>query len=75
MRLKHRSSVVLPQPDGPISDGDDARCHVERHVLQRLERAVPEIQIPGVDGKAVDLSVPSWVQSAISQNLRSRSVR
>ena len=43
MRLNERSSVLLPQPDGPISAVMPVPVHVERHAL---DRDAPEVRDP-----------------------------
>ena len=45
MRLIVRSSVDLPQPDGPMNAVTRALGDVEVHVLQRVELAVVEVEL------------------------------
>ena len=45
MRLKMRSSVDLPQPDGPMSAVTCFSGDVDADALQRLEAAVVEVEV------------------------------
>ena len=45
MRLKVRSSVDLPQPEGPMKAVTLLLGDVEVDVLQRVELAVVEVQV------------------------------
>jgi hypothetical protein len=45
MRLKVRSSVLLPQPDGPMKAVTLLLGDVEVDVLQRVEAAVVEVEV------------------------------
>ena len=56
---------------GADQRGDHPRFDVDGHVLERLEIAVPEIQIPGLDREAVVRVRPSRVprSSQISRDV------
>jgi hypothetical protein len=67
MRLKVRSSVLLPQPDGPMKAVTLLLGDVQVDALQRVELAVVEVQVfhrswtlpDGQSGDGVHMSASS----------------
>ena len=54
MRLRQRSSVDLPQPEGPITRGHLVAKEIERNVPQRFGAPVVHVEIRHPDNGNVD---------------------
>ena len=80
MRLKVRSRVDLPQPDGPMKAVTLLLGDVEVDVLQRLEAAVVEVEVAhrelGLLGqREIDFGVHAMafsVRSRLRKKMRAR---
>lgn len=72
MRLKQRSNVDFPQPEGPMNEGDLLVADLDIHVLERMVVAIEQVEALDIDTRRRGGKTLPWASRIPQPRARAR---